>query len=60
MHRRVRTWLAARRLELSFVRCWRRLGPDERGRVLDGLGQPFRREWYVVDGQGVRRLGDDE
>jgi hypothetical protein len=37
-----------------------RLGPAERGRVLGDLSQPFRRQWYVVDGQGVRRLRDDE
>lgn len=60
MHRRMRLWLTARQFESSFARCWLRLSPGERGRVLAGLSQPFRREWYVVDDQGVRRLRDDE
>jgi hypothetical protein len=37
-----------------------RLGRSERSRMLADLGQPFRRQWYMVDGQGVRRLRDDE
>jgi hypothetical protein len=60
MRRRMRLWLTTRPLESSFLRCWMRLGPAERGRVLGDLSQPFRRQWYVVDGQGVRRLRDDE
>lgn len=60
MHSRKRPWLTARQLELAFVRCWMRLSPAERGRVTAALHQPFRRQWYIVDGQGVRRLRDDE
>ena len=60
MRQRMKLWLMTRPLEESFRRCWMRLAPAERGRLLDGLGQPFRRQWYVVDGQGVRRLRDDE
>jgi hypothetical protein len=60
MRSRIKLWLTTRPLELSFLRCWMRLGPTERGRVVDGLAQPSRRQWYVVDGQGVRRLRDDE
>lgn len=60
MRRRITLWLTTRRLEQSFRRCWMRLTPDERDRVLDGLERPFRRQWYVVDGQGLRRLRDDE
>ena len=60
MRRRIRHWLTARPLELSFVRCWLRLGAAERNRVIGDLRQPFRRQWYVADGRGVRRLGDDE
>jgi hypothetical protein len=60
MRRQMRLWLTTRGLELSFVRCWMRLGPTERGRVVGDLNQPFHRQWYVVDGQGVRRLGHDE
>jgi hypothetical protein len=60
MRRQMRLRLTTRPLELSFVRCWMRLGRSERSRVLADLGQPFRRQWYLVDGQGVRRLRDDE
>jgi hypothetical protein len=60
MRRRMKLWLTARQLEVSFVRCWMRLGTAEGGRVVEDLSQPFRRQWYVVDGQGVRRLRDDE
>ena len=60
MHRRIKLWLTARRLELSFVRGWMRLDSRERSRLVEDLRRPFRRQWYVVDGRGVRRLGDDE
>jgi hypothetical protein len=60
MRRRIRLWLTTRQLELSFVRCWKRLGAAERGRVVGDLSQPLRRQWYIVDGQGMRRLRDDE
>jgi hypothetical protein len=60
MRRRMRLWLTARLLESSFVRCWMRLGLAERGRLLGDLRRPFQRQWYVVDGAGVRRLGHDE
>jgi hypothetical protein len=60
MRRQMRRWLTSRQLEPSFARCWVRLGATERGRVVADLRQPFHRQWYVVDGQGVRRLRDDE
>jgi len=60
MQRRKRLWITPRRLEVAFVRYWMRLSPAERGRVAEDLSRPFRRQWYIVDGQGVRRLRDDE
>ena len=60
MRQWIKLWLTTRPLEQSFLGCWMRLAPAERSRVLEGLRQPFRRQWYVVDGGGVRRLRDDE
>ena len=51
---------AARPLELAFRRCWMRLSPAERSRALEELRGPFRRQWYIVDERGVRRLLEDE
>jgi len=60
MHRQKRPWPAARQLEAAFVRCWLRLDLPQRARVVEELRQPFRRQWYIVDEHGVRRLRDDE
>ena len=60
MRSRKKLWLTARPLELAFNRCWMRLSPSERSRVVDDLRQPFRRQWYIVDEQGVRRLLPEE
>ena len=60
MHSRKKLWLSARPLELAFYRCWMRLSPTGRGRAVEDLQGPFRRQWYVVDEQGVRRLLPDE
>jgi len=60
MHSPRKQWLAARLLELAFVRCWMRLSAGERNHLLDELRRPFRRVWYLVDEQGVRTLLPEE
>ena len=49
-------WPAARPLELAFWSCWMRLSPEERRDVVDDLRGPPRRQWYIVDERGARRL----
>lgn len=56
---RMKRWLTAKRLEIEFYRCFVRLGPGDRRRVARELALPFRRQWYVVDVNGVRTLGDE-
>jgi hypothetical protein len=51
-----RLWRSARPLELAFHRCWARLSAGERQDVLEDLRHPPRRQWYIVDEGGVRRL----
>jgi len=58
MRRRKRTQPTPRPLELSFASLFLRLNSDERRRVADELQRPFRRQWFIVDGAGVRRLED--
>ena len=43
-------------LELTFYQLLLRLKPVERQRISEELGQPFRRQWFIVDEHGLRRL----
>jgi hypothetical protein len=47
-----------KRLERSFGKLFVRLSHPERQRVAQGLAQPFRRRWFVVDALGVRELDE--
>jgi len=47
-----------RRLDVEFHRLYVRLDASERHRVAQELAQPARRQWWIVDEQGVRRLED--
>lgn len=44
------------RLELTFYQLLLRLNPVERQWISEELEQPFRRQWFIVDEHGVRRL----
>mgnify|MGYP001043961903 CR=1 FL=1 len=45
-----------RLLELTFYRLFLRLNYAERQRVAQDLVQAHRRQWFIVDEHGVRRL----
>jgi hypothetical protein len=45
-----------RRLELTFYQLLLRLNSVERQWISEELEQPFRRQWFIVDEHGVRRL----
>lgn len=45
-----------KRLELTFQQLLARLNHAERQRIHKELAQPFRRQWFIVDGRGMRRL----
>ena len=56
MKRRSRRQPSSRQLELCFQQLIGRLSPEEQQRVREELQRPFRRQWWVVDERGVRRL----
>jgi hypothetical protein len=56
MSRRSRRQPKNKRLELTFQQLLARLNHAERQRIHEELAQPFRRQWFIVDEHGVRRL----
>jgi hypothetical protein len=43
-------------LEQAFYQLWLRLNRAERERLADQFAQPHRRQWLIVDENGVRQL----
>jgi hypothetical protein len=56
MSRRSRRQRKNKRLELTFQQLLSRLNDAERQRIHHELAQPYRRQWFIVNGRGVRRL----
>jgi hypothetical protein len=56
MSRRSRRQPKNKRLELTFQQLLARLNHAERQRIHEELARPFRRQWFIVDEHGVRRL----
>ena len=56
MSKRSRRQRENEQLEMGFYRLLLRLDLTERQRVSEELAQPFRRQWFMVDERGVRRL----
>jgi len=46
----------SKQLELAFYQLFLRLNHAERQHLAAELTQPFRRQWFIVDENGVRRL----
>ena len=52
------TLCSKEQLEQAFYQLWLRLNPAERERLAEAFTQPERRQWLIVDENGVRQLDE--